>query len=212
MGAIREIWASRRGARTRADVAYLVYLVVLSIAILVVPVLRAIGAGMARPDVVPVLLAGTAPQVVTAVALVAAGALVLTGATRGPALLAPFFTATLAAGPLRRRAVLWRPFARALLVPVLGLVTAAVLIGTTLVTVDRAGLAGAGWFALAAAGSGLLLGAAWLLGELLPGTWRRLLAIALPLLGWRSLPSPCRSAPGPRTRWQARGRCPGRSA
>lgn len=196
MGAIREIWASRRGARTRADVAYLVYLVVLSIAILVVPVLRAIGVGMARPDVVPVLLAGTAPQVVTAVALVAAGALVLTGATRGPALLAPFFTATLAAGPLRRRAVLWRPFARALLVPVLGLVTAAVLIGTTLVTVDRAGLAGAGWFALAAAGSGLLLGAAWLLGELLPGTWRRLLAIALSLLGLALAALPVPVGPG----------------
>lgn len=196
MGAIREIWASRRGARTRADVAYLVYLVVLSIVILVVPALRVIGVGMARPDVVPVLLTGAAPQVVTAVVLITAGALVLAGATRGPALLAPFFTTSLAAGPLRRRAVLWRPFARALLVPVLGLVTVAALIGTTLLTVDRADLVAAGWFTLASAGSGLLLGAAWLLGELLRGIWRRLLALALPLLGFLLALLPVPVGPG----------------
>lgn len=181
MAAIREIWASRRGARTRADVAYLVYLVVLSIAILVVPALRMIGVGLARPDVVPVLLADVAPQAVTAASLVAGAALVLIGAARGPALLAPFFTTTLAAGPMPRRTALWRPFARALLVPVTAVVTIAALIAATLLTVGRADLAAASWFVLAALGSGLLLGAAWLLGELIPGAPRRLLAVLLAL-------------------------------
>lgn len=196
LDAVREIWASRRGARTRADIAYLVYLVVLSIAVLVIPVLRLLGAGLARPDVMPVLLTDAAPQVVTAVMLVAAAALLLVGSSRGPALLAPFFTASLAAGPMRRRTVLWRPFARALLVPVTGCATVAALIGTTLVTAGHSDLAAVGWFVLAAVGAGLLVGAAWFLGELLSSIPRRVLAVVLVLLGVLLSALPVRVGPG----------------
>lgn len=194
--AIRSIWASRRGARSRTDIAYLVYLVVLSIAVLVIPVLRAIGMGLARPDVVPVLLADAAPRMATAVVLMAAAALLLAGAVRGPALLAPFFTTTLAAGPIRRRAVLWRPFVRSVLVPVTGCTTVAALIGITLLTVGRTDLQAAAWFLLASVGTGLLLGACWFLGELLRGTPRRILAVVLVLLGVLCAAVPVPIGPG----------------
>lgn len=177
--AVREIWADRDQARTRADLLYLVYVVVLSVAVLVVPVLRMLGMGLARPDVLPVLLAGAAPQIVGALLPLASAVLLLVGAVRGPALLAPFFTATLASSALRRRTVLWRPFARALTVPVLGAVTAAALVTVTLVTAGHAEAADGAWFIVAGLGTGLLLGAAWLLGQLLDAAPRRLLALLL---------------------------------
>lgn len=177
--AVREIWADRDQARTRADLLYLVYVVVLSVTVLGVPGLRMLGAGLARPDVLPVLLAGAAPQIVGALLPLASAVLLLVGAVRGPALLAPFFTATLASSALRRRTVLWRPFARALTVPVIGTVTAATLVTVTLVTAGHAQAAAGAWFIVAGLGAGLLLGAAWLLGQLLDPVPRRLVALLL---------------------------------
>src|SRR5699024_4897441 len=74
--AVREIWADGTEARTRGDLLYLLYVAVLSVPVLVVPLLRMLGMGLARPDVLAVLLAGSAPQVVGA-ALPLAGALAL---------------------------------------------------------------------------------------------------------------------------------------
>ena len=173
---VREIWAERAGARTRGDILYLLYVAALSVLILLVPALRMAGAFLARPDVLPALLAAHAPQVTAAMTLAGGAALVLLGAVRGPALLAPFFTATLASSGLRRRDVLWRPLARALLGPVLGMVTLSVLVASTLVMAAQATPAGAAWFVLAATGTGMLLGAAWFAGELLREGPRRLLA------------------------------------
>lgn len=177
--AVREIWADRDQARTRADLLYLMYVGVLSVAVLGVPVLRMLGTGLARPDVLPVLLAGVAPQIVAGLLPLASAALLLVGAVRGPALLAPFFTATLASSALRRRTVLWRPFARALAAPVLGTLTAAALVTITLIAAGDAEVADGAQFLIAGLGAGLLLGAAWLLGQLLDAALRRLLALVL---------------------------------
>ena len=101
---------------------------------------------------------------------------------RGPALLAPFLTSTLAASALRRRTVLWRPFLRAVLVPVLSMLVGSTLVSVTLLSTAagvRIDVAAAAWFVLAAAGAGALLGAAWLAGELLRGAPRRLLVAGL---------------------------------
>nr|WP_281065106.1 DUF6297 family protein [Brachybacterium sacelli] len=111
--------------------------------------------------------------------MVSAAALVLLGAVRGPALLSPFFTATLAASGIRRRSVLWRPFARSLLALALGMAVAAALLGVTLATAGQAGTDAVVAFALAAAGTGLLLAVAWFLGQLLRDWVRRVLAAAL---------------------------------
>lgn len=177
--AVREIWADRTQARTRGDQLYLVYVAVLSVPVVVVPVMRMLGMGLARPDVLLVLLAGSAPQIVGAALPLAAAVALLVGAVRGPALLAPFFTASLAWSGLRRRVVLRRPFARALAVPVLGVATSAALVTVTLVSSGHAAASAGAWFVLSALGGGLLLGAAWLLGQLLEPAPRRLLALAL---------------------------------
>lgn len=179
LAAVREVWAQRAEARSRGDVLYLVYVVVLSVAIIGVPALREAGVLLARPDVLPLLLLGRAPQASTAIALAGAAALVMLGAVRGPALLSAFFTSSLASSGLRRRAVLWRPFARALLVPVLTMVITSGLIAVTLMTAGHAGVVDLLLFVLAAAGSGLLLGVAWLAGQLLGTAARRVLALLL---------------------------------
>jgi len=192
LAAVRGIWADRTQARTRTDLLYLVYVAVLSVVVLGVPVLRLLGSGLARPDVLPVLLAGSAPQVVAAALPLAGAGALLVGSVRGPALLAPFFTASLAWSGLRRRTVLWRPFARALTVPVLGVATVATLVTVTLVSSGHAAAPDGAWFVLAGLGGALLLGAAWLLGQLLEPAPRRLLALALTtaaaVIAW--LPAP----------------------
>ncbi|HJB10106.1 MAG TPA: hypothetical protein H9786_06190 [Candidatus Brachybacterium merdavium] len=190
--AVREIWADRTEARTRGDLLYLLYVAVLSVPVLVVPLLRMLGMGLARPDVLPVLLAGSAPQVVGAALPLAGAVALLVGAMRGPALLAPFFTASLAWSHLRRRTVLWRPFTRALTVPVLGGVISATLVTVTLVGSGHAGPAAGAWFVLAGLGGSLLLGSAWLLGQKLEAGPRRLLVLALTasaaVAAWQPVP------------------------
>ena len=71
--------------------------------------------------------------------------------------------------------MLRRPFARALLVPVLGLALLAALVGSTLVSAGHAETGAAVLFAVGAAGAGLLIGAAWLVGQLLRPMPARLL-------------------------------------
>src|SRR5699024_4637773 len=92
------------------------------------------------------------------------------------------FIDTLASSGLRRRHVLRRPFARALLVPVTALVVPAALAGTTLTAAGLTDAARVALFVLAAAGTGLLIAAAWLTGQLLHRMPARLLLCAL-LLG-----------------------------
>src|SRR5699024_12712323 len=94
---------------------------------------------------------------------------------RGPALLAPFFTASLAWSHLRRRTVLWRPFTSALTVPVLGGVISATLVTVTLVGSGHAGPAAGAWFVLAGLGGSLLLVSAMLITQIVVvGTRRQL--------------------------------------
>src|SRR5699024_9948181 len=180
--AVREVWASRATARSRTDLLYLVYVVAMSVLVVGVPALNGAGQLLARPDVLPALTAARAPQAITAASLAAAALAVQAGAMRGPALMAPFFIDTLASSGLRRRHVLRRPFARALLVPVTALVVPAALAGTTLTAAGLTDAARVALFVLAAAGTGLLIAAAWLTGQLLHRMPARLLLCAL-LLG-----------------------------
>lgn len=178
-----EVWQSRDGAPTRGDRLYLVYVAVLTVLVIGVPAGRTVIGALARPDVIPYLLSGSAPKVLTGAWLALCALLVLIGAVRGPALLTPFFTVTLASSSMPRRRALLRPFARALgalaaLVTVLGALMAGTLV--------QAGLASAGEaavFSAACAGGALLAGGAWLLGEIEGEAVRRILAGALVLAG-----------------------------
>lgn len=182
LSAVREVWATRTTARRRADLLYLLYLVAMTLLVLGIPGLLSAGQLLARPDVLPALTSPHAPRAITAACFAAAALALQAGSVRGPALMAPFFIDTLASSGLRRRAVLRRPFVRALLVPVIALVVLSALAGTTLIAAGGAEPAGAVLFAVAAAGTGLLLGAAWLAGQLLERVGVRLLYSAL-LLG-----------------------------
>ena len=176
LGPVRQVWAQRAEARTTTDVLYLVYVAVLSLLIFGTTGLRAAADALTRPDVLPVLLLDRAPQISTALALAGGATLLLLGAVRGPALLSPFFTATLAASGIPRRRVLWRPVARALAALVLAMIVPAALIGAILATAGHVGTGAVIRFVLAAAGTGLLLLVVWLLGQLLGDAARRLLA------------------------------------
>lgn len=178
-----EVWQSRDGAPTRGDRIYLVYVAVLTVLVIGVPAGRTVIGALARPDVIPYLLSGSAPNVLTGAWLALCALLVLVGAVRGPALLTPFFSVTLASSSMPRRRALLRPFARSLgalaaLVTVLG-----ALMAGTLVQAGLASAADAAVFSAACAGAALLAGGAWLLGEVAGAAVRRILAGALVLVG-----------------------------
>lgn len=181
LGPVREVWAQRSRARTRGDLLYLLYVVAMGAVVLGLPALLSAGRALARGDVLALLLSAGAPPTAIALSLAVAAGLVGLGAVRGPALLPPFFTATLAGGPLPRGRVLRRPFARALLLPLLAAALPAVLVAATLMAADRTGPGTAALLALAGVGLGLLWGGAWSAGQLLRPTPRRLLLLLLGL-------------------------------
>lgn len=179
LGPIREVWAHRSRARSRGDRAYLLYVVAMTVLVVGVPLLLSTGRALARPDVMVLLQRPEAPAAATALALAATAMLVGVGALRGPALLPPFFTATLASGPLPRRTVLRRPFARALALPLLAAVVPAGLVTATLLAAGAFTAERVATLLLAALGTGLLWGSAWSAGQLLRPTGRRILVLVL---------------------------------
>ena len=181
LGPVREVWAQRSRARTRGDLLYLLYVVAMGAVVLGLPALLWAGRSLARGDVLALLLSAGAPPAAIALSLAVAAGLVGLGGVRGPALLPPFFTATLAGGPLPRGRVLRRPFARALLLPLLAAALPAVLVAATLMAADRTGPGTSALLALAGVGLGLLWGVAWSAGQLLRPTPRRLLVLLLGL-------------------------------
>lgn len=183
IGAASEVWRARSGARTRGDLAYLVYLVVMVVLILGAPVIGFTSASLARPDVLVHLRAENAAPILSGAWLALCAALVLAGAVRGPAVLTLFFTATLASSAMPRWRALARPFVRSALATTMAAGALAVLVGGTL---EAAGSASTGEVVLlvvAALGAGLLAAAAWLIGEAATAAVRRLAALGLVAAG-----------------------------
>lgn len=181
--AVARVWAARANARGALDLAYLLYLVVITILVIAVPLLRELGLLLARPDVLPVISAPAAGGLVTAGLLLAAGLLVLLGASRGPAVLPPFFVVTLASSHRPRRTALVRPFARTGAALAIGLLALAGVIGWVLVLGGSTSPAGAVALGIAGLGTTALLEGAWLAGQVLPEAGRRILALVLGLAG-----------------------------
>jgi hypothetical protein len=178
---VREVWAQRARARSRTDLLYLLYLLGMTALVLGLPALIWAGRLLAGPDMLALLGREVAVPSVAALALAVAAALVGLGGVRGPALLPPFFTATLASGPLPRRVVLRRPFARALLLPLGAAVLPAALVAATLLAAGEAGPDAAAKLVLAGLGLGMLWGGAWCAGQLLRRARRRLAVLLLGL-------------------------------
>jgi hypothetical protein len=181
--AVARVWAARANARGALDLAYLLYIVVITILVIAVPLLRELGLLLARPDVLPVISAPAAGGLVTAGLLLAAGLLVMLGASRGPAVLPPFFVVTLASSHRPRRTALARPFARTGAALAAGLLALAGVVGWVLVIGGTTTPAGAFALGVATLGSAALLEGAWLAGQVLPGGARRIRALVLGLAG-----------------------------
>ncbi|WP_052129140.1 hypothetical protein [Clavibacter michiganensis] len=164
--ALRTVRAIRleRGDASAMDLAYTVYAGALAVLIVGIPVLRAIVLELAEPDVAAALREH-GPTAAAVVAGLAAAGLLVAGGARGPALLSPFLTSALVGSGLPRRAVLARPFGRALLgsAALAGLV--ALLPGLALLV---AGDADPGPVAVWTAGGalvGVILAGCWLAGQ-----------------------------------------------
>ncbi|PWH07039.1 hypothetical protein DEO23_07010 [Brachybacterium endophyticum] len=181
--AVAEVWSDREGARGVLDLAYLVYIAVVSVLVLGVPALRAAGILLARPDVLPVLSAPVTGALLGGGSLMGAALLVLAGAGHGPAVLAPFFAVTLAASERPRRTALIRPFARSGIAIALVLLAVSIVLGRVLVLGAQASTGGAVALAAASLGIALAFQGAWLAGQVLGAGARRLLAGLLALAG-----------------------------
>lgn len=172
----REIWGDRAGAPTGKDRAYLVYLVVVTLLVIGVPAARVAVRALSRPDVLAMLLDPRAPDLALALWLAGCAVLVVAGSVRGPAVLTPFFTVTLAGTDAPRRRVLARPYGRSVLALAAVGTGAAALAGGVLLGAGRLAPGGAALLCGAVLGASLLAAGAWLAGEVAEPAARRILA------------------------------------
>ncbi|MFC0676034.1 hypothetical protein [Brachybacterium hainanense] len=165
--AVREAWGRRRGARTGRDTAYLIYLVVLTIAVFGLTPARALMIGLARPDTIILLTGSQSPQLLTAGWLLLCAGAVLVGTMRGPVVMTPFFTATLGASAMPRHLTLRWPLLRS--AAVLGLAGACLgaVIGGTLLIGGGADGTDVLLMTTACTGAGLIALGPWTAGEVL---------------------------------------------
>lgn len=158
-------YVERGGGRTQADTAYLVYLVVLMLAMVVIPLLIGSARVLSKPEILAALQSPVSEQVVLAASgtlLAAASAL---GVHRGPANLPPVLVGALAGTDLPRSRTLLRPFAVAAVGLTLLVTTSGGLLMAAVLGSGDLDLAGAAAFTGASACLGLIAATAWLAGQ-----------------------------------------------
>ncbi|GAA3862301.1 hypothetical protein GCM10022381_03130 [Leifsonia kafniensis] len=168
LGHARAVIASRAGAAASSEIGYTFYVIVLLVAIVAIPLLRALVLGLASPEVLGPITAPESSSVVGALAAGLAAAALLIGPTRGPVLPTPFLAEFLAASGLPRSATLRRSFLLttgvvcALALAAAGIVVAARLVGAQVELVP------AGIFVLGCVLFAPLLCVLWLIGQSSP--------------------------------------------
>lgn len=165
IGGTRRLYADRGGSRTQGDTAYLAYLVVLVLAMVVIPFLIGVARILARPEILPALQSPSSEQVVLAVSGVLLAAVTVVGMHRGPAHLPPVLVGTLAATDLPRSRTLLRPFATAATGLTVLFTVAGGVVATVLATEGTTDVMGALAFTGASACLGVIAAAAWLAGQ-----------------------------------------------
>ena len=167
-----------RPPRTRGDRAYAVYAVVMVVAVLIVPLARAVGVGLTSTEGVAMLTSSSAPTVtVLAVTGLWAGALLL-GRVRGPALRAPFLSHALASSDISRASSFGGPYLRSSVILITLSTVVAAAVGVSLVIVGHSEPGDAAVFGVAGACVGIVAAVAWLAGQAAP----RVAASLAPLL------------------------------
>ncbi|KHK97145.1 hypothetical protein LK09_12815 [Microbacterium mangrovi] len=163
----RQIWDSRR-PRSAADRAYIAYATVMCALIFVVPVGRALWLGITAPTAVAALLSPAAPSIAGILVDALWIAALLAGRARGPAVLAPFLTWSLARSERPRLRSFRRPLLLSCALIVTVTTTAAVLCGGSLLATGGTGIGGLIAFAAAGMFAGLIAFALWLVGQAHP--------------------------------------------
>lgn len=161
-----EIWNARNSAgRDRAFAVYMAFMVAL---VAVVPVARAVWMGATSPAGLALFADAAAPVVASLlVAMLWAGAL-LVGRVRGPALLAPFLTHTLAMSDLRGTDIFLRPMLRATALIATTTTTVAVTVGASLAQHGIVRILDVALFGVGGALVGAVTAALWLTGQAFP--------------------------------------------
>jgi hypothetical protein len=199
---VRAIWSLRAQAPARRETAWTIYLTVFLLLVIGLPVARALVLWGSRPMLLSVLMAPSALPIALAVVCAAGATAVGVGHLRGPAVLSRFFTATLAANDEPRRHGLGRPYLRSLAVLVAITSVLGGLLGAVLVSGAGAGPGVAVSWALCGLAVGLLLQAAWVIGEVAGKAVRRAVS-ALLLLATAALVLGTWAAPVAVGRWAA---------
>ncbi|AIY00163.1 hypothetical protein ART_0564 [Arthrobacter sp. PAMC 25486] len=162
---VRQMYRLRGDGKTAADVSYAIYVGVLLLGAVAFPWVRAVALTMAEPEVLLFFTDPAAGQIAgVACGMMLVGLAVL-GTLRGPALLAPFFTAALAGNDLPRSRTLLRPFLAAAFGLMAVLVGAAVTIGGVLLSTGSSTALQSIAFVAGTACFSVLGGVAWLAGQ-----------------------------------------------
>lgn len=165
IGRTRRLYQDRGGSRTQEDTAYLAYLVVLVLAMVVIPLLIGIARVLGQPEILTALRSPSSEQVVLTASGVLLAAATVVGMHRGPAHLPPVLVGILAATDLPRSRTLLRPFVLAALGLTVLFTVAGGLLATVLVLEGPADVTDG--LALTGAGAclGVIASAAWLAGQ-----------------------------------------------
>lgn len=165
--AAQGIWRSRRG-RSPGERAFLLYALGLVVLIVIAPVVSALWQAAIGPVGAALLLSPRAPEATSlAVAALWAGGLV-TGRTRGPALLPSFLLHALVSSDIRRSLALRRPVLQATVVVASLCAGAAALVAGALLHLGQAGLMEILVLGLAGAAVGVVAVVLWLGGQAHP--------------------------------------------
>ncbi|WP_114907849.1 hypothetical protein [Ornithinimicrobium murale] len=165
IGGARRLYQDRGGARTQGDTAYLAYLVVLVLAMVVIPLLIGTARVLAEPEILSALQSAGSRQVVLAVSGALLAAATVVGMHRGPAHLPPVLVSLLAGTDLPRSRTLLRPFVTAAVALTILFTVAGGLLATVLVLESGLDVPGALGLTGAAAALGVIAAAAWLAGQ-----------------------------------------------
>ena len=106
----RSLAASRAGLTETSDPGYTIYVAILIVAIVAVPLLRALVLGLSSPDLLAAMTSPNSYRAVGIIAAILAACALLAARTRGPVVPSPFVTEFLAGSGLARSDTLRRPF------------------------------------------------------------------------------------------------------
>jgi hypothetical protein len=164
----RAVAASRAGTPALGESGYAFYVAVLLVAVVAIPLVRALVLGLASPEVLGALISPGSTAVVGLSAAALSAFALLLGPIRGPVLPSPFLAEFLAGSGIARSSALVRPFTVTAAVVSAGAAVVAGISVAALLVGARAELLPAGLFVAGCVLFSTLLSVLWLIGQSCP--------------------------------------------